>query len=179
MSLYAPRYARALVDVVLTEKLDAAQVDRQLQEVLDTFAASHALRLAMEDPSIHLEEKLKVVDALAARTQWPHALRNFLAVLLQNGRMAALPEIVAGYRAELDARQNMGEAEIISVRELDAGERAALEARAAKLTGRSIRAVYKRDPALLGGVVLRMGTVIYDGSVRGRLERLRRQLAGE
>ena len=179
MSLYAPRYARALVDVVLAEKLDAAQVDRQLQEILDTFAASHALRLAMEDPSIHLDEKLKVVDALVARTQWPHALRNFLAVLLQNGRMAALPEIVAGFRAELDTRQNMGEAEIISVRELDASERAALEARAAKLTGRSIRAVYKRDPALLGGVVLRMGTVIYDGSVRGRLERLRRQLAGE
>ncbi len=179
MSLYAPRYARALVDVVLAEKLDTAQVDAQLQDLLAAFAANASLRMALEDPSIALEEKLKVIDALAARTQWLPALRNFLAVLLQNGRVAALPEILASYRTEINARQNIGEAEIVSVRELDASERTALEARAAKLTGRSIRAVYKRDPALLGGVVLRIGTVVYDGSVRGKLERLRQQLAGE
>jgi F-type H+-transporting ATPase subunit delta len=179
MSLYAPRYARALVDVVHDEKLDAAQADNQLQEFQEIFASSHALRAALEDPSIPLDEKLKVIDTLAARTQLLPALRNFLAVLLQNGRISALPEIVASYRAEMDARKNIGEAEIVSVRELDASERAALEARAAKLTGRSIRAVYKQDPALLGGVVLRIGTVVYDGSVRGRLERLRQQLAGE
>ena len=179
MSIYAPRYACALVDVVLAEKLDAAQADQQLQSFLDTFAANATLRIALEDPSISLEEKLKVIDALSARTQLLPALRNFLAVLLQNGRIAALPEIVASYRTEMDARQNIGEAEIVSVRELDASERTALESRAARLTGRSIRAVYKRDPALLGGVVLRIGTVVYDGSVRGRLERLRQQLEGE
>lgn len=179
MSLYAPRYARALVDVVLAEKLDLELANVQLQDLQADFAANVSLRLALEDPSIALEEKLKVIDALAVRMQLLPALRNFLAVLLQNGRIAALPEIVASYRTEMNARQNIGEAEIVSVRELDASERAALEARAATLTGRSIRAVYKRDSALLGGVVLRIGSVVYDGSVRGSLERLRQRLAGE
>lgn len=176
MSVYASRYARALAEVVESEHLDAAQADQQLQDFAETFASSANLREVLEDPSMPLESKLKVVDAMAARLQLFGALRNFLAVLLQNDRIAAYPEILAEYRREMDARNNIGEAEITSTRELDAQERSALEARAEGLTGKKIRAVYRQDPSLLGGVVLRIGTVLYDGSLRGRLDRLRRQL---
>ncbi len=176
MGVYVSRYARALAEVVISETLNPEQVDQQLQDFGESLAGSAELREMFANPSVMLEAKLKVVDALAQRIQMLHSLRNFIAVLLQNDRIAAYPEIFAEYRREMDARSNIGEAEIISARELDAGERAALEARAAGLTGKNIRAVYRQDPSLLGGVVLRIGTILYDGSVRGQLERLRRQL---
>ena len=176
MSVYSARYARALVEVVQAESLDTLQADRQLQDFSETFSGSQQLRELFDNPSVPLESKLKVIDAMAARLQLLPALRNFLAVLLQNDRMGAFPEILAEYRREMDVRLNIGEAEIISTRELDSQERTDLEAQAAGLTGKNIRAVYRQDPALLGGVVLRIGTILYDGSVRGRLDRLRRQL---
>ncbi len=176
MSIYAARYARALAEVIQAEKIDALQADRQLQDFLATFTASTELRELFDNPSVPLESKLKVVDAIASRLQLFAPLRNFLAVLLQNDRMSDSPEILAAYRSEMDVRLNIGEAEITSTRELDQQERSSLEAQAAGLTGKNIRAVYRQDPALLGGVVLRIGTILYDGSVRGRLDRLRRQL---
>ena len=176
MSVYAARYARALVQVLQAENVDALQADRQLQDFRDTFAASTELRELFDNPSVPLESKLKVVDAMASRLQLFAPLRNFLAVLLQNDRMNDFPEILAEYRREMDVRLNIGEAEITSIRELDQQERSNLEAQAAGLTGKNIRAVYRQDPSLLGGVVLRIGTILYDGSVRGRLDRLRQQL---
>lgn len=176
MGVYASRYARALVEVVLAEALNPEQVERQLQDFGELLAGSAELQEMFANPSVMLETKLKVVDALAQRLQMLHSLRNFIAVLLQNDRIAAYPEIFAEYRREMDARRNIGEAEIVSTRELDSEERAALEARAAGLTGKNIRAVYRQDPSLLGGVVLRIGTILYDGSVRGHLEKLRQQL---
>ncbi len=176
MSVYAARYARALVDVIQAEKIDALQADRQLQDFALSLAGSAELRELFDNPSVPLESKLKVIDAMASRLQLLAPLRNFLAVLLQNDRMSDYPEMLAEYRREMDVRLNIGEAEITSTRELDQQERTNLEAQAAGLTGKNIRAVYRQDPALLGGVVLRIGTILYDGSVRGRLDRLRRQL---
>ena len=176
MSVYAARYARALVQVLQAENVDTLQADRQLQDFKDTFAASTELRELFDNPSVQLESKLKVVDAMASRLQLFAPLRNFLAVLLQNDRMNDFPEILTEYRREMDVRLNIGEAEITSIRELDQQERSNLEAQAAGLTGKNIRAVYRQDPTLLGGVVLRIGTILYDGSVRGRLDRLRQQL---
>ena len=176
MSIFASRYARALADVVLSDKLDVGQTSRQLQDFGDTLAGSKELREVFEDPSMPLEVKLKVVDAMAPKLGLPKPLRNFIAVLLDHDRIAAYTEILAAYRHEMDMRLNIGEAEITTIRELSAEERETLESHAETLTGKNIRAVYRQDASLLGGVVLRIGTVIYDGSVRARLDRLREQL---
>lgn len=177
MSIFASRYARALVDVVLAEKLNVELADQQLQDFGATFAESKELRELFENPSVPLEQKLKVVDAIASRMQLLKPIRNFIAVLLQHDRIAAYSEILGAYRDEINVRLNIDDAEIISTRELGTDERAEIEARAANLTGKRIRATYKQDSSLLGGVILRIGTVIYDGSVRGRLNELREQLA--
>ena len=177
MSAFASRYARALADVVLAEKLNIEQTEQQLHDFDATLAGSKDLRELFENPSVPLEAKLNVVDAIASKLQCSKAVRNFIAALLQHDRMVVYSEIFSEYRDAINARLNIGEAEITSTRELGSGERAELEARVAGLTGKKIRAVYKQDPSLLGGVVLRIGTVIYDGSVRGRLDRLREQLA--
>lgn len=176
MSVFALQYARALADVVVADKLDVEQIDRQLADFVSTFEESKELREVFENPSIKLEAKLKVLDAIAPRIGMAKQVRNFLAVLLQNRRMYALEQICSEYRQVINLRLGVSKAEVISVRELDAGEKQKIEAEAAALAGVRVQAVYRQDPSLLGGVILRIGDTIYDGSVRGRLEELREKL---
>jgi len=176
MSVYALQYARALADVVMADKLDTREVDRQLQDFLTTMKGSRELREVFANPSIQLPDKLKVLDAISPRIGMATQVRNFVAVLLQNGRVHAIAAIVAEYRAEIDLRLQIGEAEITSVRELTVEEKSKLEEKAASLAGVTIRPVYRQDPSLLGGVVLRIGDTVYDGSVRRRLEELREKM---
>lgn len=179
MSVFTSQYARALADVVVSDHLDAKDVDRQLSDVLATLEESKDLREVFGNPSIPLESKLKVLDALAPRIELIKQVRNFLAVLLQNDRILAFEPILMEYRNEINMRLHISEAVISSVRELNADERSKIEARASALAGVKIQAIYKRDPALLGGVILRIGDTIYDGSVRGRLEELREKLIAD
>lgn len=173
MSVYALQYARALADVVQKGGLAPAEVSGQLEDFLAAYATSRDLREVLENPSIKLEQKLKVLDALAPRLGLDPKVRNFFAVLLQNERMHAAAEIASEFRHEMNRRLGISEAEVISVRALSEAEKAEIEARAAAMTGTRVQAVYRQDPSLLGGVVLRIGDTVYDGSVRGRLEELR------
>lgn len=179
MSVFALQYARALADVVMADKLDTGEIDRQLSEFLATFRGSKELREVFANPSIPLESKLKVLDAIAPRIGMAKQVRNFFAVLVQNDRIHAVDSVVAEYRSQINLRLHIGEAEVTSIRELTPEEKSNMEARAAGLAGMSVRLVYRQDPSLLGGVVLRIGDTVYDGSVRGRLEELREKLLAE
>lgn len=179
MSVFVLQYARVLADAVMSDKLDTKEMDRQLGDFMATFAASKELREVLENPSLKLESKLKVLDAIAPRIGMAKQMRNFIAVLMQNDRTRSLDSIVAEYRKEINLRLGIGEVEITSVRELTAEEKSKVEARAASLAGVRVQASYKQDPSLLGGVVLRIGDTVYDGSVRGSLEGLREKLLAD
>ena len=179
MAVFALQYARALADVVLADKLDTREVDRQLNDFLATWLESRQLREVFTNPSMQFESKLKVLDAIAPRVGMVKQIRNFIAVLLQNDRIQALESIVSAYRDEINLRLHISEAEITSVRELNAEERSRIEAKAAALAGIEIRANYRQDASLLGGIVLRIGDTVYDGSVRGRLDELREKLMAD
>jgi F-type H+-transporting ATPase subunit delta len=179
MDAFALQYAHALADVVLADKLDAKEIDRQLQDFQSTWADSRQLREVFQNPSIQLDTKLKVLDAMVPRIGMLKQVRNFVALLLKNDRIHAVEPIVDNYREEIDRRLRISEAEITSVRELNAEERSKIEAKAAALAGLEIRAIYKQDASLLGGVVLRIGDTVYDGSVRGRLEELREKMMAD
>jgi F-type H+-transporting ATPase subunit delta len=141
---------------------------------------SHDLRELMSNPSVPLEQKLKVLDAICARLKAIKQVRNFLAVLVQHNRMAELPEILAETRIELDHRSGMVEAEIVTARELNADQRKKFEASVAKMAGHlHVRANYRLDATLLGGATVKVGSTVYDGSVLGQLHRLKEQLAAE
>ncbi len=176
MSVFSLQYARALAAVVFADKLDLGQVDGELKDFLATFAGSAELREVFENPSLPFEAKLKVLDAIAARIGMAKQVRNFLAVLLQNDRIAALEPILAEYRNQVNLRLGISEAEVTSMRELTVEEKSKIEAKAASLAGVKIHAVYRQEPSLLGGLILRIGDTVYDGSVRGRLEELREKL---
>ncbi len=179
MDAFSLQYAHALADVVAADKLDTKEIDRQLEDFQATWADSRQLREVFQNPSIQLDIKLKVLDAMVPRIGMLKQVRNFVALLLQNGRIEAVESIAADYRHEIDRRLRISEAEITSVRELNAEEKSKIEAKASLLAGLKIRPIYKQDASLLGGVVLRIGDTVYDGSVRGRLEELREKMMAD
>jgi F-type H+-transporting ATPase subunit delta len=120
-----------------------------------------------------------VAEALVARMGASRTLRNFLCVVLDRRRTRLLPEIQAALDRQLDERLGVTRAEVTSARELPDGEQARLRGVLERLTGRRVEAQYRQDPNLIAGTVVRIGSTIYDGSVRTRLEKLRHQLASE
>jgi F-type H+-transporting ATPase subunit delta len=176
MAAFVSRYARAFADVVASAKLDTAAIDRQLTDFLATWDGSAELRELFANPAVAAPQKVAILDKMNARLGMQRELRNLLAVLINNDRIAQVQEVVAGYRAELQERLGIRQAEIVTARELSEPERGSLLAGVGKLAGAQIQATFKLDKNILGGTVVRIGSTVYDGSVRGRLERLREAL---
>jgi len=103
-------------------------------------------------------------------------VRNLLAVLINNGRIGLLKEVVLAYRIEMQERLGIRQAEIVTARALEDAEKNTLIAGVGQLAGTRIEATFKLDASILGGAVVRLGSTVYDGSVRGRLERLKAAL---
>jgi F-type H+-transporting ATPase subunit delta len=169
-------YARAFADVVLEKRLDPAKTLAEAQQMSSLVRENKALREVWQAPSVSADQKRAVLDAIAKRAGISQMVRNFIAVLIDKGRMRFLDEIVAEFSHELNQRLGFAEAEITTTRELTAGERSALEADLAKVTSKKIRARYDQDQSILGGAVARVGSTVYDGSVKAQLEKLREQL---
>ena len=176
MSLFATRYARAFAEAVEGAKLDAAEVDRQLNDFAFAWNESPQLQQVFEDPVIPAEQKVGILDKLNGRIGLSPLVRNFLAVLINHDRIGAFSEVAAEYRREMDRRQGIHEVDIVSARQLGDDERKGLEAQVGQLAGGRVNARYREDQSLLGGVIVKLGSTVYDGSVRGRLERLKEEL---
>lgn len=180
MAAVANRYARAFADVVLDSKLDPTAVVQQVRSFVEMYEANEDLRRVWDSPAIPAEEKRKLLDAMVARMAGvTRPVRNFLAVLIDHGRISQLTHIAHQFEAELNQRLGRVEAEVFSARQLSDAERQALLTTVAQNTGRQVSAKYKIDPALIGGAVVKIGSTVYDGSVRGQLQRLKQELASE
>jgi F-type H+-transporting ATPase subunit delta len=173
MAAFVARYARAFADVVTAEKLDAAKLDKQLNDFLATWDGSAELREMFVNPAVAAAQKIAVLDKMNAKLKLQKELRNLMAVLIKNDRIGEVSEVAAAYRAELQERQGVRSVEIVTARELIEKDRKELVAGVGKLAGAKIQASYKLDTSILGGTVVRIGSTVYDGSVRGRLERLK------
>ena len=177
MSAFAASYARAFADVVLDTKLDSADVYRQLKDFSASFDGSKDLREVLLNPSIPTAKRVSILDAVNSRIGCGPKVRNFLAVLISHERLAALDEIIEEYRLEMNRRLSISDAEVVTARPLHDQERAKLEREVADLAGTRVNATFRQDKSLIGGAMVRIGSTIYDGSVRGRLERLKERLA--
>jgi F-type H+-transporting ATPase subunit delta len=176
MAAVAGRYARAFADVVAGQKLDPGKTVQELDEMAALVDGNPALRNVFENPSVEHKQKINLLDALIKKLGGSKMLRNFVAVLVDQRRIAHIGEIAEQFRQELDERMGVAQAEVKSARELSAAQKKDLERQLAEVTGKTIRATYVKDDSLLGGAVVRVGSVIYDGSVRGQLERIKQQL---
>jgi F-type H+-transporting ATPase subunit delta len=177
MASVASTYARAFADVVFSAHLDADRSIAELRAIASLLAESAELRRVWENPAIPAEQKRKVLDVIAQRDELPVQVRNLIAVLIDHRRVHFLQPIIAQLEKELNARMGFAEAEITSARVLGDPEKREFETQIGKLTGKKVRARYEQDASLLGGAVVRLGSTIYDGSVKGQLERLKEAIS--
>jgi len=172
----ALRYAHAFASAAASTGLDVAAAQQQMNDFAATLNGSRELREILENPSIPAEQKLAVLDGLAAKLGMMREVRNFIAVMMDHQRLSDLNDIIAAYDQVADTGQGLAEAEITTAFDLNDEDRKSLEAQVAKLAGSKVRVAYKQDKALLGGAIVKIGSTVYDGSVRGSLEQLKQTL---
>ena len=178
MPAIGARYARALADVVTAPNPPATAdaVEAELREFLDLIHESADLRNILASPAVNATKKRSIVEALGARigtSGLSQVAKNFLFVLMDHRRLPLLEEILPAFRALVDESLGMVEARVSSAQPMAEADRAQLEAALGRRTGKKVRATYAVDPALIGGAVSRIGSTIYDGSVRENLRVLR------
>lgn len=173
----ARRYATALADVILAQN-EAAEVSGELADWGQMFAANPALLEIFGNPTVGYEQKQRVLSELIERARLRATTANFLRVLLKNQRLADLPQVTAKLSQILDERSGVISADVTSAQTLPAATTAALSESLGKITGKKVNLNFDTDESLLGGIVTRIGSTVYDGSVRNQLERLREELAG-
>jgi len=172
------QYANALADVVL-EQGAAEPARKQLADFAAAYAESVELRNFLASPAATHEEKHRVIESILARLGASRIVRNFLFVVVDHQRAHLLPEIASSFEQVLMERQNVEEAEVASAVELNKDQKSTLLQTLERLTGKKIRAKYTLEPGLMGGAVVRIGDMIYDGSLRKRMNVLRAQLVAE
>jgi len=171
----ARRYGTALADVVLKTG-ETQSVSAELKGWEEMLASSTDLRSALGNPAIAHLDKEKVLESLIAKSNPSKTTSNFLRVLLRNGRLTDLSEINDKFAAVLEERSGHVAAEVTSARELSADQKGELKANLEKLTGKQVQLNFGIDENIIGGVVTRVGSTVYDGSVKTQLENLKEQL---
>jgi F-type H+-transporting ATPase subunit delta len=171
----ARRYSAALADVVL-ETGETEVIKTELAAWNDIFESSPNLRNVFSNPAITHANKEKLLEDLIAKSKPTKTTANFLKILLRNGRLTEMGQINDRFSSVLEERSGIVAAEITSARELPDSERAAFQSNLERLTGKRVRIDYAINKDIIGGVVTRIGSTVYDGSVKTKLETLKEQL---
>jgi F-type H+-transporting ATPase subunit delta len=173
----ARRYAAALADVVLKTG-ETQTVQTELKSWAELMNANVDLQTAFRSPAIVQQNKEKVLENLLEKTRPTPTTANFLRVLLRNNRLSELGEINERFASVLAERSGFVAARVTSARPLGETEKAELQTNLENLTGKRVNLTFDVDENLIGGVVTRIGSTVYDGSVKTQLEELKQQLIG-
>lgn len=171
----ARRYAVALADVVIKTG-EANSVKSELKTWGEMITSNNQLFEAFSNPAIGQDNKVKVLENLIEKTKPTKTTANFLRVLLQNSRLTEIDEINERFASVLEERSGVVAAQITSARELSESEKAELKIGLNKLTGKTINPTFMIDENIIGGIITRIGSTVYDGSVKTKLEELKTQL---
>ena len=177
VQMIARRYASALADVIL-ERGEAKEVQHELRQWEEVLRASAALQEVFRNPTIALDQKRAVLNKLIDRAKPRPTTTNFLKVLLQNQRLTELPEINQKVAEILDERAGMVAATVTTARPVPTKIQQSLEQRLTRVTQKKVRLNFEQDPDVIGGLVTRIGSTVYDGSVRNQLQLIKEKMAG-
>ena len=172
----ANRYAKALFDVAVEEKNDLAQIDRDLHAVVEMLSASPDLAPAAGRTGVTEAMRQSLMEAVADKMGVATPVKKLMVLLAESRKLDLIPDLSTAYRERLLAHQNIVRAEVTSATALTPEQTQALAASLGKVTGKQVELSVSVDPALLGGVVAKIGSTVYDGSVRTQLSRMRAQL---
>jgi F-type H+-transporting ATPase subunit delta len=174
----ATRYARALLDVGVKEKARLDQVQQELAEFVDLFTQHPSLAKVLLNPAVPVQRKTAAVRQLLEYTAMTPMLSKLLLLLAERDRLVLLPDLLASYRERLLDHQKVVRAEVTTATPLDADRTRAVERGLTTMTGRTVMLSTKVDPSIIGGLVARIGSTVYDGSVTRQLEKMKTQLVG-
>jgi F-type H+-transporting ATPase subunit delta len=172
----AIRYARALLDVSVKEEGNLQGIEQDLAAWVDLLTHHPALEKVLLNPAIPVQRKQATVAELNARLKTSPVLAKLVALLAERDRLVLLPELLASYRERLLAHQNVVRAEVTTAVPLAADRTQAIERGLAQLTGRTVTLATKVNPSIIGGVVTRIGSTVYDGSVTTQLQKMKQRL---
>lgn len=174
----ARRYAAALADVVAARG-EARQVQEELSAWELMIRSNAQLAEVFSNPTIPYDKKQKVLNALIARTRVRPLTANFLQVLLQNQRLTELGEVNNRFAQVLDERSGIVSAQVTTARPVPESSQRALREKLTTMTGKEVRLSFQTDEELIGGLVTRIGSTVYDGSVRTQLQQVKAKMAGK
>jgi F-type H+-transporting ATPase subunit delta len=174
----ANRYARALADVV-GRTAEYRRVLGELEEFHAVYRAVEELKDVLESPGIALEDKMKVLEAILQRLGASKETVNFLRVLAGNYRLKLFGQVIEAFRRISNERLGIVEVRVSSAEELPAAEQDALRARFEQVTRGKVEMQFERDKALLAGIRAQIQSTVYDGTVRGHLDRIRERLLAQ
>ncbi len=174
----AVRYAKALLSV-LSDPSEAEATDAFLTSVSSAIEQSTELRTILLDPAVPREQRRKALRALAEAKNMPRTVGNFFATLVDHNRTAALPAIAEMFHVAREAGLGIVPAEMTTATPMSDEQRTRAEQAIRKLTGQKVNLTCRVDPDLIGGAVTRIGSTVYDGSLRNQLSQLRSQMVQE
>ena len=172
----AIRYARALFDIALKEHGDLEQIESQLAAFVDVFTAHPTLAKVLLNPAVPVPRKQAVVVELTTRLQIAPVLTKLLALLAGRDRLVVLPDLLAAFADRLLDHRHVVRAEVTTATPLPAERAQEIERRLAGVTGKTVTVTSRVDPAIIGGVVARIGSTVYDASVTRQLEKMKERL---
>lgn len=172
----ANRYARALLDVAIAERADLEQIERQLADFAGLLTTYPALGKVLVNPAVPVQRKHAAVTELSARANFGPILTKLLGLLADRDRLVILPDLVASYRERLAAYRKVVHAEVTTAIPLSTERLNDIQARLARATGKTVTVQTRVDPSILGGMVAKVGSVVYDASVTRQLEKMKERL---
>ena len=173
----ARRYASALADVVI-ERREEREVQKEVELWASMVDSNPQLKEVFANPTVAYEQKQSLLEELISRSRVRQTTASFLRVLLRNQRLAQLPEVSARFAQVLDERAGVVAAEITTARPIPEELKKTLHDSLTSATGRTVRLTFATDEAIIGGLVARIGSTVFDGSVENNLERLAEGLIG-
>jgi F-type H+-transporting ATPase subunit delta len=172
----AIRYARALLDVAVKEKADLEQIETDLAGFVDLFTRYPALAKVLLNPAVPVPRKRAAVADLLARAKLSPILSKLILLLAERDRLVLLPDMLAAYRDRLMDYRHVVRAEVTTAAPIDAARVQQIQNSLAQATGCTVTVSTKTDPTIIGGLVARVGSTVYDGSVVRQLERMKERL---
>ena len=172
----ALRYARALLDVAIKEKADLEQIEGELAQFADLFIQYPLLEKVLINPAVPVPRKRAAVADLLARAGFSPIVSKLLTLLADRDRLVLVPQLLTAYGERLLDHRNVVRAEVTTAATIDDQRTRTIQDGLEKLTGRTVKLSTKVDPSIIGGMVARIGSTVYDASVTRQLERMKAQL---
>jgi F-type H+-transporting ATPase subunit delta len=172
----AIRYARALLDVAVKEQADLEQIEHELMQFADLFTQYPLLGKVMVNPAVPVPRKRAAIADLLARANFSPIVSKLLTLLADRDRLVLIPELLAAYGERLLDFRNVVRAEVTTAAPIDGSRMQAIQQGLANLTGRTVKLTSRVDASIIGGMVARIGSTVYDASVTRQLEKMKERL---